>query len=447
VIFEACSEMDVESLGASTAGVWASAAAGARQITTAKRACRVVIGSLLSRKTRMAKRECANSSTSGALSQPNREIGYGSFMNRREWLKAAASVGGAALLPNVTGLLGAAGDSQAAPAAGRERLLADFGWRFHLGHANDPALDFGYGRGNAFAKSGSVIPGGGRGNPGLAQAAFDDSQWTAVDLPHDWAIDLPFISDRGANAHGAKPLGRTYPETSIGWYRRTFDIPATDLGRRIAIEFDGVFRDAIVILNGHYIGRNLSGYAPFRFDVTDFITYGGKNVMIVRADATESEGWFYEGAGIYRHVWVEKTAPLHVAHWGTFVRLDAPAQVSSAGATVTVQTEIAKRWRHRCRLRGCQHNRRSRWPHVATATSDSALLGAWSRRMVTQSIAIAKPVLWSLEDPHLYRLQTAIATGSANRGAGPIADRYDTPFGIRTIQFDADKDCSSTASR
>src|SRR5580765_5330052 len=156
-------------------------------------------------------------------------------MTRRDWLKTTAGMTGAMLLPNVTGFLGgdAASAKQAAAGAaasvGRERLLADFGWHFHLGHANDPALDFGYGRGNAFAKSGSFISGGGRGNPAITQTAFTGADWTPVDLPHDWAIDLPFISDRNANAHGAKPLGRAYPETSIGWYRRAFDVPATDL--------------------------------------------------------------------------------------------------------------------------------------------------------------------------------------------------------------------------
>src|SRR5215471_18047750 len=156
-------------------------------------------------------------------------------MTRRDWLKLTTAAGGAALLPNVTGILGgASAASQNVAAAGRERLLADFGWRFHLGHADDIAKDFGYGRGGAFAKSGSLI--GGRGS--VTQATFDDGAWTAVDLPHDWAIDLPFNEERGLNAHGAKPLGRAYPDTSIGWYRRTFDIPASDAGRRISIEFD-----------------------------------------------------------------------------------------------------------------------------------------------------------------------------------------------------------------
>src|SRR6185503_17067112 len=132
---------------------------------------------------------------------------------------------------------------------GRERLLADFGWRFHLGHANDAVKDFNYGSGQGnYAKSGSFI--GGRGS--VTSATFDEATWTPVDLPHDWAVDLPFDNTRSLDGHGYKPLGRAFPETSIGWYRRAFDVPATDLGRRITIEFDGVFRDAVIILNNHY---------------------------------------------------------------------------------------------------------------------------------------------------------------------------------------------------
>ena len=169
-----------------------------------------------------------------------------------------------------------------------------------------------------------------------ASIKYDDSAWKKVDLPHDWAVELPFENDKDLYSHGCKPLGRKYPATSIGWYRRVFDIPASDAGRRIAIEFDGVFRDCIVALNGHYLGRNLSGYAPFHFDVTDFVNYGDRNVLVVRADASINEGWFYEGAGIYRHVWLTKTSPVHVAHWGTFVR----SEVRGNAATVRVTTEV-----------------------------------------------------------------------------------------------------------
>lgn len=187
----------------------------------------------------------------------------------------------------------------------RERLLLDFGWKFHLGNAVDPAADFDYGKDYAFAKSGRLFE--------PSKQNFDDSQWSAVDLPHDFGVDLPFVNEQSLIGRGAKPLSRYYPATSIGWYRRVFEVPAGDLGRRISVEFDGVYRDSIVALNGQYLGRNLSGYAPFRFDITDFVNYGGKNILVVRVDATESEGWFYEGAGIYRHAWLVKAAPVHVA--------------------------------------------------------------------------------------------------------------------------------------
>jgi beta-galactosidase len=344
-------------------------------------------------------------------------------MSRREWLRLSSAAGGALLLPNVTGLLGDA-RTQPAPGVGRERLLADFGWRFHLGHANDVAKDFGYGRGGAFAKSGSLI--GGRG--GVTTTAFDDGTWAAVDLPHDWAIDLPFSDDRGLNEHGAKPLGRAYPETSVGWYRRTFDIPASDRGRRVSLEFDGVFRDCIVILNGHYVGRNLSGYAPFRFDITDLLTYGGKNALVVRVDATEYEGWFYEGAGIYRHVWLEKTAPVHVAQWGTFVT----SVVAANAATVTIATEIQNDAgaAETCVVVSKIVDKDGRT--AATLTSASLSVPAWGRQSVRQQTTLARPLLWSIETPNLYKVVTEVQSDAS------IVDMHEAPFGIRTVRFDAD---------
>jgi len=347
-------------------------------------------------------------------------------MTRRDWLKLTTAAGGAMLLPNVTGLLGDA-QAQSMTTPGRERLLADFGWRFHLGHANDVAKDFGFGRGGAFAKSGSLI--GGRGS--VTAAPFDDSAWTAVDLPHDWAVDLPFSDDRGLNGHGAKPLGRAFPETSVGWYRRTFDIPASDRGRRISLEFDGVFRDCLVILNGHYVGRNLSGYAPFRFDVTDLLTYDGKNALVVRVDATEYEGWFYEGAGIYRHVWLEKTAPLHVAHASTFVT----SEVAESGtAAVTIAFEVqheADSAPVACQVASTIVDRDGRV--VATQTSTPTAIPPWGRLLFRQRADIRNASLWSIETPNLYKVITEVRAGS------DVVDRHETPFGIRTVRFDADQ--------
>ncbi len=357
---------------------------------------------------------------------------------RRRLLKTGAlTAAGGALASRFTGVLGASGSAelklgptygadQAATAVagyGRDRLLADFGWKFSLGHANDPAKDFGYGRGSAFAKSGSLI--GGRNS--VTSATFDDSAWKPVDLPHDWAIDLPFSDSRDLNEHGAKPLGRTYPETSIGWYRRTFDIPSSDAGRRIALQFDGVFRDAIVMLNGHYLGRNLSGYAPFRFDVTDLLTYGGKNALVVRVDATEYEGWFYEGAGIYRHVWLEKTSPLHVAPDGVFVTTTTNANGS---ATVTVRVDVVNEQDAAadvplmCEIAGPDGKSAG---HMIAPTV--VRLKPWARQTYTQTVSVAAAKLWSPDTPHLYR--AAVQLGKY--------DAADVTFGIRTLHWDSDK--------
>src|SRR5215475_5383018 len=127
----------------------------------------------------------------------------------------------------------------------RERLSLDRNWRFALGHAANPALDFEFARCRSLVKAGE-----GRG---AASPKFDDSAWKQVDVPHDWAIELPLDpkGDKELAEHGFHAIGPDHPEHSVGWYRKTFDIPASDLGRRIAVEFDGVFRDSVVWINGH----------------------------------------------------------------------------------------------------------------------------------------------------------------------------------------------------
>jgi beta-galactosidase len=355
-------------------------------------------------------------------------------ITRRDWLKTAVSVGGAALLPRVTSLLAGSGEQPAsaprlATPDARERLLADFGWRFHLGHANDPAQDFGFGQGRVFDKVGRLFA--------PSAARFDDSGWRSVDLPHDWAVELPFENAPELVDFGYKPLGRNYPATSVGWYRRVFDVPASDRGRRLALEFDGVFRNAMVALNGHLLGTNFSGYAPFRYDVTDVTNYGDRNVIVVRVDATEREGWFYEGAGIYRHVWLEKTAPLHVVPWGTFVT----STITPTSATLTIRTDVVNDTDGpaACHIVSAIVDRAG--TTVATVRSGAVALPAWSQRTVTQYASVPKPTLWSIENPHLYRLETTV------EGAAGLADRYETRFGIRTIHFDADAGCFLNGSR
>src|SRR5664279_2608160 len=185
----------------------------------------------------------------------------------------------------------------------REHLSLDAGWRFHLGDDWPDALH---------------LENSGTGS-GPASEKFSDSFWRTVNLPHDWAVELPF--DWAADgSHGFHTLGVKYPTNSIAWYRRTFELPKEDEGKRIWLTFDGVFRDATVWVNGWCVRHHEGGYYPFREDITDVLQFGGQNTVSVRVDATKAEGWFYEGAGIYRHVWLDKTSPVAIAPDGIFVR-------------------------------------------------------------------------------------------------------------------------------
>ena len=306
--------------------------------------------------------------------------------------------------------------------AGRERLLLDFGWRFHFGDANDPAKDFGFGgeRAGNFQKTGNFLPAG--------NIAYDDGDWRSVDLPHDWAVELPFQNDPALQNKGFYPLGRTYPATSVGWYRRIFELSAADAGKRITLEFDGSYRETMVVFNGFYIGRHSGGYDPFSFDVTDFANPGGRNVLLVRVDATSSDGWFYEGAGIYRHVWLVKTNPVHVKQWGTFVA----AQVQAGQASLSIRTELENHGHAEQSARVISTILDPSGREVGKAGTDAASIAEGGEHTWEQEIAVKQPQLWSLEERNLYTLLTEVKTGD-------VVDRYATTFGIRTIKFDAER--------
>ena len=303
----------------------------------------------------------------------------------------------------------------AATPAPRERLLLDFGWKFHLG--ND------WGSGQNLAKSGSGF--------GPASTTFSDASWRQLDLPHDWAIELPF-DPKADGSHGFKPVGEGFPQNSVGWYRRTIELPATDAGRRLWLEFDGAFRDCTVFVNGWAVGRHEGGYNNFRFDITDVAECGAKNVVTVKVDATQSEGWFYEGAGLYRHVWLVKTAPLALAPDGVFVFSRFKDNVPAGPAEIHLQARLQNS--------GTSADDASvTWEILGpdgqslataqrTARIDSAALFD-----VEQTTTVATPALWSPETPRLYKLVTTVTS------AGATVDRTETEFGIRTVGFDQDK--------
>jgi len=308
--------------------------------------------------------------------------------------------------------------ASAAP-SGRERLLMDAVWRFAFGHPSDTKKDFNHGTiyFSYFAKAGY--------GDGPAATEFDDRGWRTLDLPHDWAVEAPFAAN-ASTSHGFKAIGRNFPDASIGWYRKSFSIPASDLGRRISIEFDGVFRDSVVWINGFYLGRESSGYTGFRYDLTDYLNYGGTNVIAVRVDATMEEGWFYEGAGIYRHVWLTKTAPLHVAQWGTFVT----SEVDGDSANVTARTTVANDGAAAAPFDIDQTIVDASGRSLATGTVPNATIQPGAAVEFSCVLRVAHPQLWSPDSPTLHKLVTTI------RSAGAVEDRYETTFGIRTIRFD-----------
>ena len=206
----------------------------------------------------------------------------------------------------------------------RERLSLDYGWRFHLGDIPFPVIA-GHSASYMHAKAGMA--------GGAAAASYDVASWREVNLPHDWAVEGPF--DKTAN------LSQGYRPRGIGWYRRTFKVEAADKGKHIELQFDGISTLATVWVNGTLIHRNFCGYTGFSVDVTPLLNYGGVNSVAVRVDAVEQEGWWYEGAGIYRHTWLLKCAPVHVATDGVFANpVRTPDRKWLLPVEVTVESDL-----------------------------------------------------------------------------------------------------------
>ena len=309
----------------------------------------------------------------------------------------------------------------------RETIRLDDGWKFAFGNAADPKKDFGCGTEyfNYLTKANSIH------NEGPYVANFNDSTWQEVKVPHDWVTILPY-ADVASHSHGYKTVGYKYPETSVGWYRKTINIPANDLGKHIALQFDGIFRNARVWFNGFYMGTEPSGYATQVYDVTEYVNYGGDNLICVRADATLEEGWFYEGAGIYRDAWLMKSAAVGVAPFGTFVYADLKQPYDKA--TIYVETEVNN---HSLTTQQCEVSHRlldADGREVAKSESSTIMLRA-KQTLNSQllTLNLNAPHLWSPADPYLYKVETTVKVD------GRVTDVYETTTGIRDIEFDADR--------
>ena len=309
----------------------------------------------------------------------------------------------------------------ALPAASQQRINIDDNWKFHFGHAADPARDFNYGVANLFAKNGAAT--------GTAIATnFNDSTWRTLNLPHDWAVELPFLykNNFDVQSHGYKPVGGLFPETSIGWYRKHFHVSRSDSGQRMQVQFDGIFRNASIWLNGYFLGQNASGYLGATYDITDYLHFDRDNVLVVRVDATQYEGWFYEGAGIYRHVWLKKFNNLHLEHDGVFIYAD----VRQPQTTLQVEASVRNMGLDpaNCTVVSYLSERDGR--KLAQTKETPVKVDTHGKALVKQSLQITNPRLWDIDDPYLYRVTTLV------RANGKTVDSITHRFGFRTIRFD-----------
>jgi beta-galactosidase len=274
----------------------------------------------------------------------------------------------------------------------REKTLFNENWRFYLGDLS-------------IAK----------------EVEFDDASWRSVNLPHDWSIEADF-SSQYASCTGYLPGG-------FGWYRKTFDLPGNYENKTITIQFDGVYCNSEVWVNGYYLGKHPYGYTSFYYNLTPYLKIGKKNVIAVRVDHMKyADTRWYSGSGIYRNVWLTLTDNVHVAQWGTFV---LTPEVTTALAKVTVKTVVANDSKVRktitlltslCNMEGNE-----------VAKADTQLQLSDSLTPVDQVFHIIKPVLWDTDNPYLYKVKTKIVSGTA------VIDEYETSFGVRTIKFDPDK--------
>lgn len=309
----------------------------------------------------------------------------------------------------------------------RERINIDTDWRFTLGHAADPAQDFNFKVANIFSKTGKA-----EDTP--ISPKFNDSTWRQLDLPHDWAVELPFenVDNFDLMAHGYRPVGGLFPENSVGWYRRNLELTKADSGRRLAVTFDGVFRDAMVWINGFYLGNNESGYMGVTYDITDYVNFDGNNTLVVRVDATQAEGWFYEGAGIYRHVWLQKYDNLHIAEGGQFVYAEVKENVAKIFIETTVENQTLGNASGQVSAFITDRDGKK----MGSAKSAEVTLALNGQATVKQEIVLTDPRLWSLEDPYLYRVTSQVSNGST------VLDHLTTRFGVRTILIDDKKGLS-----
>jgi beta-galactosidase len=309
-------------------------------------------------------------------------------------------------------------------ATAQEKISLDEDWKFHFGNSSNPNKDFDYGNTLLFHKS-NVF------ETTIVSPKFIDTAWSKVNIPHDWLVELPFVKSttHEMDSHGYKPVGATYSETSIGWYRKHFSVDKSKSNKRFELKFDGIYRNAEIWLNGFYVGTNFSGYLGNSYDVSDYINFEGDNTIVVRVDATQSEGWFYEGAGIYRHVWLNITDKLFIPDGGLYVHSD----VNGKNAIVNIETTIQNNNLNTSNGSVYSYITDRNGKVLAKTSEQKVTLGSNKDFTVKQKLNLNNVNLWSLENPYLYKVVSVVKSGNQ------IVHQTKTRFGIKTVKFDANE--------
>ena len=260
--------------------------------------------------------------------------------------------------------------------------------------------------------------------PDAQSPVFADERWTALDLPHDWSIAGPYSEDAPSGAQGYLPTG-------IGWYRKIFRLPQSDAGRRILLQFDGVYQCSDVWINGQHLGNRPYGFVPFCYDLSPHLHFGAEpNVVAVRVDNSHQPNLrWYSGSGIYRHTWLINTGPVYVEQWGTCI---ATPQIARQSATVAVSTRVRNEMQELapCTLTTTVVDESGVPVQSAETKAEVAAGGDY---VFVQHIVVPNPALWSTATPYLYSARQILSQQQAQ------ADAVDTPFGIRSIEFDVNK--------
>jgi len=296
--------------------------------------------------------------------------------------------------------------------AAHEKLSLDNDWRFYLGDILFPKI-IGHNETYQNAKAGKAW--------GAAAPEFDDTEWRIVHLPHDWSVELPFDSTEN--------VSQGYRTRGFGWYRRNFKLSPKDRGKHIELQFDGVATNCTVWVNGTIMHRNFCGYTSFYIDITAMAQYGEEiNNIAVRVDATVQEGWWYEGAGLYRHTWLVKQSPIHIATDGVFAQ---PVKRTEGNWTIPVEAIIENSGRQLANVTAVSTLLNNEGKEIV-ANKSSVSVDALKSTVANILLPVNNPQLWTLENPVMYKVQTILLQD------GKAIDTVFTTCGFRTIQFRAD---------